>query len=160
MLNHSRFPDGRAHGFAAPLRVALPPSVASVRLLNHSHFPDGRAHGFAAPLRVALPPSVATAHRAGASLRATGLALPCAPAGVWGRVPVAQSSRRALARPPLVSLPTCGSLWPLRGPSAHRAHASLRCPKPYAAAFFTSVASARRAQENAAFPKIRGFSTV
>ena len=51
------------------------------RLLNHSHFPDGRAHGFAAPLRVALPPSVATAHRAGASLRATGLALPSAPQG-------------------------------------------------------------------------------
>ena len=23
LLNHSRFPDGRAHGFAAPLRVAL-----------------------------------------------------------------------------------------------------------------------------------------
>ena len=49
------------------------------RLLNHSHFPDGRAHGFAAPLRVALPPSVATAHRAGASLRATGHTLPSVP---------------------------------------------------------------------------------
>ena len=31
-------------------------------------------------------------------------------------------------RPPLVSLPTFGSLWAF-GPSAHRAHASLRCPK-------------------------------
>ena len=45
----------------------------------------------------------------------TGLTLPCAPAGVWGRVPVAQSSRRALAAPAARSLPTCGSLWPLRG---------------------------------------------
>ena len=30
-------------------------------------------------------------------------------------------------RPPLVSLPTCGSLWAF-GPSAHWARASLRCP--------------------------------
>ena len=41
-------------------------------------------------LRVALPPLAATAHRAGASLRATGHALPVLPA---------QSSRRALAAP-------------------------------------------------------------
>ena len=94
MLNHSRFPDGRAHGFAAlanigvlragraqPLYLLTPPgrfgpSAQVSRLLNHSHFPDGRAHGFAAPQRVALPPSVATAHRAGAFLRATGHTLP------------------------------------------------------------------------------------
>ena len=36
LLNHSRFPDGRAHGFAVPLRVALPPPVASAH----------RAHAF------------------------------------------------------------------------------------------------------------------
>ena len=34
-----------------------------------------------------------------------------------------------------------------------------RAPKPYAAAFFASVASARRAQETRISPKIRGFST-
>ena len=95
------------------LRVALPPSVASAhrahasfrstfgslcrlwrqvsRLLNHSRFPDGRAHGFAAPLRVALPPLAATAHRAGASLRATGLALPSG-----APKPVPQHKKQAL----------------------------------------------------------------
>ena len=36
LLNHSRFPDGRAHGFAAPLRVALPPSVATAHRADAS----------------------------------------------------------------------------------------------------------------------------
>ena len=36
LLNHSRFPNGRAHGFAAPLRVALPPSVATAHRADAS----------------------------------------------------------------------------------------------------------------------------
>ena len=83
----------------------------------------------------------------------TGLTLPCAPAGVWGRVPVAQSSRRALAAPAARSAPHLRVALAPSGPSAHRAHASLRCPKPYAAAFSPSVASARRAQETRLSPK-------
>ena len=83
----------------------------------------------------------------------TGLTLPCAPAGVWGRVPVAQSSRRALAAPAARFAPHLRVALAPSGPSAHRAHASLRCPKPYAAAFFASVASARRAQETRLSPK-------
>ena len=59
----------------------------------------------------------------------------------------------------MVSLPRFGSLWAF-GPSAHRARASLRAcrglglsPKPYAGAFFVSVASVRGVQETRCFPK-------
>ena len=43
LLNHSRFPDGRAHGFAAPLRVALPPPVASAHRAHASLRAFGRS---------------------------------------------------------------------------------------------------------------------
>ena len=93
------------------------------RLLNHSRFPNGRAHGFAAPLRVALGfgPS---AHRAHASLRA----LPGFGADS-GRSIVAEGAGRAhrsFRSPPSGRFALCAT--------AHRADASLRCPKPCAAA--------------------------
>ena len=93
------------------------------RLLNHSRVPDGRAHGFAAPLRVALPPLAATAHRAGASLRATGLTLPF---GV--PKPVPQHNLASVAsgqRPQETRLIPPASFFPIRGrrgiipPAAH-----------------------------------------
>ena len=56
-------------------------------------------------------------------------------------------------RPPLVSLPASRSLWPLRAqvPTGHTL--PFGAPKPYAAAFFVSVASVRRTQETRLFPK-------
>ena len=116
LLNHSRFPDGRAHGFAAlanigalraghaqPLYLLTPPgrfgpSAQVSRLLNHSRFPNGRAHGFAAPLRVALRFAQVP----------TGHTLPFAP----------QGTRFLPAHLRVALVPS--------GPSAHRAHTSLR----------------------------------
>ena len=91
------------------------------RLLNHSRFPDGRAHGFAAPLRVALPPPVASAHRAHASLRACrGLGLSPKPYAGAFFVSVASVRRREGKRVP------CGHLPPevAKRPGAHRREAS------------------------------------
>ena len=67
LLNHSRFPNGRAHGFAAPLRVAL--RFAQVPTGHTLPFAPQGTRFLPAHLRVALPPLAATAHRAGASLR-------------------------------------------------------------------------------------------
>ena len=107
------------------------------RLLNHSRFPNGRAHGFAAPLRVALGlwPKCPQ-----------GTRFPSRLAGVWGRLPVAQSSRRALAAPTARFAP--------------HLRVALRCaqqptgltlpsgaPSPVPQHKKASVASARRAQE-------------
>ena len=104
-------------------------------------FPDGRAHGFAAlanigvlragraqPLYLLTPAGRfalrATAHRADASLR-------CA-SGRFG---------------PSAQVPT-GHALPFAPAGVWG-----RAPKPYAAAFFVSVASVRRTQETRLFPK-------
>ena len=98
LLNHSRFPDGRAHGFAA---------LANIGVLR-----AGRAQ----PLYLLTPSGRfalrATAHRADASLRRasgrfgpsaqqpTGLTLPCAPCGRsqrLGRPPFAAKTAHATA---------------------------------------------------------------
>ena len=81
-----------------------------------------------------------------------GTRFPSRLAGVWGRLPVAQSSRRALAAPTARFAPSqisafcalsarspciCSRLrvaLPPLAATAHRADASLRCPKPCAAA--------------------------
>ena len=107
MLNHSRFPDGRAHGFAAPLRVAV---GLRPKCPQGTRFPS-RLPGFGADSR---------------SLNRRG-----------GRWP----------RPPLVSLPTFGSLWPLRAqvPTGHTLPSG--APNPCAAAQNASVASGPRPQE-------------
>src|SRR5699024_11043361 len=103
LLNHSRFPNGRAHGFAA---------LANIGVLR-----AGRAQ----PLYLLTPPGRfalrATAHRADASLRRA--------AGRFG---------------PSAQVPTGHTL-------------PFGAPKPYAAAFFVSVASVRRTQETRLFPK-------
>ena len=102
-------------------------------------------------LRVALPPLAATAHRAGASLRATGHALPVLPA---------QSSRRALAAPTArfavhlrVALRCAQQPIGLTLPSG--------APKPVPQHNPASVASGQRPQETrlappASFSPIRG----
>ena len=80
-LRYAQQPTGLTLPSGAP-SGRFGPSAQVSRLLNHSRFPNGRAHGFAAPLRVALVPSGPSAHRAHASLRATGHTLPSgAPSG-------------------------------------------------------------------------------
>ena len=77
-----------AHGFAALANIGVlcaaahSPCICShLRVaLRFAQQPAGLTLPFGA-LRVALPPLAATAHRAGASLRATGLTLPSAPPG-------------------------------------------------------------------------------
>ena len=88
------------------------------RLLNHSRFPNGRAHGFAAPLRVALGlwPKCPQ-----------GTRFPSRLAGVWGRLPVAQSSRRALTAPTARFAPRLRVALSALRPSAYRARALLQC---------------------------------
>ena len=175
-----------AHGFAAPLRVALglwpkcpqgtrfPSRLAGVwgRLpvaqssrrapaAPTARFAPSQISAFCAlsarspcicsRLRVALPPLAATAHRAGASLRATGPALPVLPA---------QSSRRALAAPTArfavhlrVALRCAQQPIGLTLPSG--------APKPVPQHNPASVASGQRPQETrlappASFSPIRG----
>ena len=98
LLNHSRFPNGRAHGFAAPLRVAL--RFAQVPTGHTLPFAPQGTRFLPAHLRVALPPSAASAHRAHASLR-------CPPnAFVSPGFPRSLNRRGGRwPRPPLVSLP-------------------------------------------------------
>ena len=67
LLNHSRFPNGRAHGFAAPLRVAL--RFAQVPTGHTLPFAPQGTRFLPAHLRVALVPSGPSAHRAHTSLR-------------------------------------------------------------------------------------------
>ena len=158
MLNHSRFPNGRAHGFAA---------LANIGVLR-----AGRAQ----PLYLLTPPGRfalrATAHRADASLRRaagrfgpsaqvpTGHTLPFAPAGVWGRLPVAQSSRWALAAPAARFAPRLQVALAPSGPSAHRAHASFRRPKALCRSIFRERCERPKDARNAALSKTMGFSTV
>ena len=74
------------------------------------------------------------------------------PAGVWGRVPVAQSSRRALAASAARFAPHLRvALRFAQQPT--RLTLPFGAPSPYAAAFLASVASARRAQETRFSPK-------
>ena len=163
-------------GRAQPLYLLTPAGRFALRATAHRADASLRcAHGFAAlanigvlragraqPLYLLTPAGRfalrATAHRADASLRCaagrfgpsaqvpTGHTLPCAPAGVWGRLPVAQSSRRALAAPTARFAP--------------HLRVALRCaqqptgltlpsgaPSPVPQHKKASVASARRAQE-------------
>ncbi len=91
----------RAHGFAALANIGVlcaaahSPCICShLRVaLRFAQQPAGLTLPFGA-LRVALPPLAATAHRAGASLRATGLTLPSAPPG-WRFPSVSQNLCRS-----------------------------------------------------------------
>ena len=118
-LRFAQQPTGLTLPFGA-LMVSLPSQISAFCALA------ARSPCICSRLRVALPPLAATAHRADASLRRTsgrfgpsaqvptGHTLPSAPAGVWGRLPVANLRGGRWPRPPLVSLPTFGSLCHLR----------------------------------------------
>ena len=95
-LRYAQQPTGLTLPSGAP-SGRFGPSAQVSRLLNHSRFPNGRAHGFAAPLRVALVPSGPSAHRAHASLRATGLALPSGAGRAGSLRPWAQTFLKLLA---------------------------------------------------------------
>ena len=150
-------------GRAQPLYLLTPAGRFALRATAHRADASLRcAHGFAAPLRVALGlwPKCPQ-----------GTRFPSRLAGVWGRLPVAQSSRRAPAAPTARFAPSqisafcalsarspcicsrlrvalrcaqqpTGLTLPSGAPAgrfalcatAHRADASLRCPKPCAAA--------------------------
>ena len=106
LLNHSRFPNGRAHGFAAPLRVALGlrPKCPGCSIIRAS---------LTVALMVSLP-------RFGSlwSLRAqvpTGHTLPFGPpsgrfAAFGGKCPGCSIIRASLTVALMVSLPRFGSL--------------------------------------------------
>ncbi len=116
LLNHSRFPNGCAHGFAAPLRVALGrwPKCPGCSIIRAS---------LTVALMVSLPrfgslwavgPS---AHRAHASLRATGHTLPSGaseppkrvvPPQKWWPSVVAGTSRSSSVTAPPASKCGCG----------------------------------------------------
>ena len=128
-----------------PPLVSLPSQISAFCALA------ARSPCICSRLRVALPPLAATAHRAGASLRATGHALPVLPA---------QSSRRALAAPTArfavhlrVALRCAQQPIGLTLPSG--------APKPVPQHNPASVASGQRPQETrlappASFSPIRG----
>ena len=94
MLNHSRFPDGRAHGFAAPLRVALPPSVATAHRADASL----RACRGLGQSPKALCRSI-FCERCERPKGARNAALPIIREGWRAEGPQPQSSQRALAAP-------------------------------------------------------------
>ena len=148
MLNHSRFPGGM------PL-----PSMPAQSSRRARGAPTAR---FAVRLRVALR----------FAQQPTGLTLPFG--ALMISLPLQISAFCALAaRSPCICSRLQVALAP-SGPSAHRAHAFFRrtcgslcrlwrqqstgltlpsgAPKPYAAAFFASIASARRAQETRISP--------
>ena len=124
-----------------PPLVSLPSQISAFCALA------ARSPCICSRLRVALPPLAATAHRAGASLRATGHALPVLPA---------QSSRRALAAP--------------TARFAVHLRVALRCaqqptgltlpfgvPKPVPQHNLASVASGQRPQETRLIPPASFF---
>ena len=78
---------------------------------------------------------------------------PQALAGVWGRLPVAQSSRRALAAPTARFAPPPSGRFALRA-TAHRADAFLRCPKSLCRSTIgASVASGPKAARKRGMPQ-------
>ena len=143
-LRCAQQPTGLTLPFGA-LMVSLPSQISAFCALT------ARSPCICSRLRVALPPLAATAHRAGASLRATGHALPVLPA---------QSSRRALAAPTArfavhlrVALRCAQQPIGLTLPSG--------APKPVPQHNPASVASGQRPQETrlappASFSPIRG----
>ena len=139
-LRYAQQPTGLTLPSGAP-SGRFGPSAQVSRLLNHSRFPNGRAHGFAAPLRVALVPSGPSAHRAHASLRATGHTLPFAPQG-WRFPPV--PGRRGVCAPGRKHFL---SLWRKRPPQADFSDKLKGRP---ARPFFFSVKAARRFPNGAA----------
>ena len=71
------------------------------------------------------------------------------PAGVWGRLPVAQSSRWALAAPAARFAPRLQVALAPSGPSAHRAHASFRRPKALCRSIFRERCERPKARRKA-----------
>ena len=140
LLNHSRFPDGRAHGFAAPLRVALglrpkcpqgtrfPSRLWTLETLVRSGGGEARTHGASGGRGDASTAAEADAC-SGAFAdwdKKHGPAVTAAGCGETRFLHPGCSIIRA--SPPvalMVSLPRFGSLWAF-GPTAHRADASLR----------------------------------
>ena len=143
-------------GRAQPLYLLTPAGRFALRATAHRADASLRcAHGFAAPLRVALGlwPKCPQ-----------GTRFPSRLAGVWGRLPVAQSSRRALAAPTARFAPSQISAFcalAARSPCiCSHLRVALRCaqqptgltlpsgaPSPVPQHKKASVASARRAQE-------------
>ena len=140
LLNHSRFPDGRAHGFAAPLRVALglrpkcpqgtrfPSRLWTLETLVRSGGGEARTHGASGGRGDASTAAEADAC-SGAFAdwdKKHGPAVTAAGCGETRFLHPGCSIIRA--SPPvalMVSLPRFGSLWAF-GPTAHRADASFR----------------------------------
>ncbi len=71
------------------------------------------------------------------------------PAGAWGRLPVAQSSRWALAAPAARFAPRLQVALAPSGPSAHRAHASFRRPKALCRSIFRERCERPKARREA-----------
>ena len=150
------------------------------RLLNHSRFPAFRKYRRsvryrAQPLYLLTPAGRfalrATAHRADASLRRAHDFAALANIGV---LRVGRAQPLYLLTPPGRFGPfgakcppgtrffrrTCGSLCRLWRQQSTGLTLPSGAPKPYAAAFFASIASARRGAGNADLSNFRGFSTV